>query len=128
MLSTPPPGWCSPAYTGVQGPEALLTKLGLSPRMDRSDEMLAAYATSLRATPVFAHATYALVAIVLAVVLLLRRRPPDVPIAAMLVSALAYSATFFFLSVSCDYRYLYFLDVAAMTAAAYVTITRGAET
>ncbi len=41
-------------------------------------------------------------------------------VAGLLVSALAFVATFFIISVACDYRYLYFLDVAAMGAAVYV--------
>jgi hypothetical protein len=127
MLSRPDRDWCTAAYTGVKGPEQWMTKLGLIGRMDRRDELLAAYVDRLRGTPVFSHAAYALVAIVLAVVLVLRRRPPDVAIAALLLGALAYSATFFFLSVCCDYRFLYFLDLAAMAAVLYVTIAGGAD-
>ncbi len=40
--------------------------------------------------------------------------------AGLLTSSLVFVATFFVISVACDYRYLYFLDVAAIAAAAYV--------
>jgi hypothetical protein len=40
--------------------------------------------------------------------------------AGLLAAALAFTATFFIVSVACDYRYLYFLDVAAIAAGVYV--------
>jgi len=43
-------------------------------------------------------------------------------IAAMLASALAFAASFLVISIACDYRYLYFLDLAAMAGALYVAL------
>ena len=50
--------------------------------------------------------------------LLLRRRAPaDLAVAGLLAGALVFTLTFFFISIACDYRYLIFLDLAAMAAA-----------
>jgi hypothetical protein len=54
--------------------------------------------------------------------LLIRREPADLAIAALLAGALAAAASFFVISIACDYRYLYFLDLAAITALIYVAI------
>jgi hypothetical protein len=56
------------------------------------------------------------------ILLLRRRRPADVSIAAMLFASLLFTASFFAVSIACDYRYLYFLDLAAMTALFYVAL------
>ncbi len=74
-------------------------------------------------TPVFSHAAYATVALLLLAFLVLRRRDEDIAIAAMLASAIAFALTFFVISVACDYRYLYYLDIAAIAAATYVVAT-----
>jgi len=55
----------------------------------------------------------------LLVFLLRRRRPADIPVAAMLGAALAFAASFALISLACDYRYLYDLDLAAIAAALY---------
>ncbi len=54
------------------------------------------------------------------VLLLVRRRTCDIAVAALPASALVFAATFFIISVACDYRYLYFLDVAAIAAGVYL--------
>ena len=45
-----------------------------------------------------------------------------VAIAAMQVSALVYTASFFAISIACDYRYLYALDLAAVTGWFYLAL------
>jgi hypothetical protein len=54
--------------------------------------------------------------------LLLRRRPADVAVAGLLLGALMFTATFVVLSIACDYRYLYALDLAAITGSLYVAL------
>ena len=54
------------------------------------------------------------------VLLLWRRQASDIAIAAMLVAAIVFTLSFFVISIACDYRYLYFLDVAAELALVYV--------
>ncbi|MEI9931228.1 MAG: hypothetical protein WDM89_11975 [Rhizomicrobium sp.] len=48
------------------------------------------------------------------VVLLRRRAQGDLAMAAMLISALLFTASFFVISIACDYRYLYFLDMGVV--------------
>ena len=57
---------------------------------------------------------YALLALAGLVVLVSRRRPADLAMAGLLAGALAFAASFFVISISCDYRYLYLLDLAAL--------------
>ena len=38
-------------------------------------------------------------------------------VAGLQIAALAFALSFFVVSIACDYRYLYFLDLAAMTGA-----------
>jgi len=54
-----------------------------------------------------------------------RRRPADIVAAAMLASAFAFAASFFVISVACDYRYLYFLDLAVIAATLYASAAFG---
>jgi hypothetical protein len=54
----------------------------------------------------------------LALVLLLRRgQGSDIAIAGLMAGALVFALSFYVISIACDYRYLYFLDMAAMTGA-----------
>ena len=57
------------------------------------------------------------------IVLLLRRREAsDWVFVALLGGTLAFVATFAVISVACDYRYLYFTDLAAMTGLIYAAV------
>jgi hypothetical protein len=40
----------------------------------------------------------------------------------MLIAAFAFTASFFVISIACDYRYLYFLDIAALAAVFYLAL------
>jgi hypothetical protein len=51
------------------------------------------------------------------IVLFRRGAPADLAIAWLLVGAGLFTLTFFVISLACDYRYLYLLDLAAMTGA-----------
>jgi hypothetical protein len=51
-------------------------------------------------------------------VLLIRRETDgDIAIAGLLAASLIFALSFLVISIACDYRYLYFLDLAAMTGA-----------
>ena len=76
-------------------------------------------------TPVLSHVAYAALALVLAGFLLWRRRPADVAMAGLQVGALGFAGSFFVISIACDYRYLYFLDLAAITGLVYVAMDLG---
>jgi hypothetical protein len=126
VFLTPRIDQCLPIYVGIDGPKAEMMELALVRRMTDRDEALESYATGFQGTPVFSHVAYGVLALVLLLVLLRRRCPSDIAVAAMLASAMAFTATFVLISLSCDYRYLYYLDLAAMAAALYAVATRGA--
>ena len=70
-------------------------------------------------TPSLSHIAYAVVALGVAVLLLVRRAPADLAIAAFMIGALGFAACFFVISLACDYRYLYVLDIACVTGVLY---------
>jgi uncharacterized membrane protein YphA (DoxX/SURF4 family) len=106
--------------TGVDAEPNMLAAAGLAERASPRDKALAAYAWRFVGTPAYSHALFGVLAIVLLVVLLLRRQDADIAVAAMLGAALAFTASFAVISIACDYRYLYFLDLSAIAAALYL--------
>jgi hypothetical protein len=117
VLFTPDIDSCVPFFVGVEGPEPWMAQLGMVNHERAQDKALKAYGEALTATPLFWHGAYGLIALVALGLLLRRREDGDIAMAALLAAALVFTASFFVISVACDYRYLYFLDVAAMTAA-----------
>jgi hypothetical protein len=116
-----PDAWqCHPFFVGQNGDPADMAALGMRPRYDRRDAMLERYARAFVGTPVFAHPAFGLVALVALVLLLRRRRPADLAMAGLLVTALLFALSFFAISIACDYRYLYVLDLSAIAAALYL--------
>lgn len=121
VVFTPDIQACAAVLVGVDpGHPDWLRAAGLSPRETDKDDWDGDYAHAFLNTPVFAHATYALIALVM---LALAARdvargagPELIATIGLLIAALAYAASFAFISIACDYRYLYFLDVAAMAA------------
>ena len=122
VLLTPEPDRCLPIHVGVSGPAQMLRDLQITADVDPADQAVASFARRFVGSPVLSHATYAALAVVLAAFLLWRRDRADVVVAAMQVAALGFAASFFVISVACDYRYLYFLDLAALTGLAYVAL------
>jgi len=125
VFATPDPGKCVMVVTGVDGAADDMAGAGLAPRKDARDKVLAAYAHAFAATPLSRHATYAAAALALLAWLLSRRTPTDLAVAAMLASALAFAASFFVISIACDYRYLYALDLATIAAGLYAAASPG---
>jgi hypothetical protein len=119
---TPQIGRCVPFIVGVGGPHDEMQRLGLKLRMDARDIALQNYANVFIGTPVFSHVTFDLIALLALFPLLRRRRPEDIAIAFMLIGAFAFTLSFFVISIACDYRYLYALDLSAMFAAFYVAL------
>jgi hypothetical protein len=120
VLLTPKPSECVMAETGVDGDPVALAAAGLKERETARDRALRDYAEAFIGTPVYAHAVYGAVAVGLLVLLLRRRQGADIAVAAMLGGALAFTASFAVISIACDYRYLYFLDLSAIAAALYL--------
>lgn len=119
---TPKLGLCLPVQVGVSGPGDMLKDLDLQTGIDVQDQALADYAKRFYGTPVFSHLTWALAALAVIGLLLRRRDPADCAIIGLEVGALAFTASFFLISVACDYRYLYPLDLAAMAGVLYVAL------
>jgi hypothetical protein len=119
---TPKLDQCLPVTVGVSGPDALVRDLNVQSGIDTQDQGLADYARRFYGTPVFSHLTWALVAAGVVVFLLRRRDPADWVFVALLGGTLAFVASFAVISVACDYRYLYLLDLAAMVGALYTAL------
>ena len=119
VVTTPDSQICHFVTTGVVNSPDLLRQLGFSTRNNARDRALRDYAHLFFATPIYSHLVWGFLAIVLLVVLLRRRGPADLVIAGLLAGALLFALSFFFISIACDYRYLFFLDISAMAAALY---------
>ncbi|HEX3699521.1 MAG TPA: hypothetical protein VHV27_02490 [Phenylobacterium sp.] len=122
VFLTPDLAQCLPVQVGVSGPPDMLDDLELTAGVRPNDAAVAAYAQRFYATPVYSHLTYALLALVIGALLLLRRDPADVALAALLAGALVFAASFAAISVACDYRYLYLVDLAALTGLIYLAL------
>ncbi|HEX5377394.1 MAG TPA: hypothetical protein VFW47_02415 [Phenylobacterium sp.] len=122
VFLTPMIDSCLPIHIGVDGPPEKLADLKIAAGVDEADRSLYNYGTWFLDTPVFSHLSYALVCAGAALLLLLRREPQDVAMAGLMIAALGFTASFFVVSIACDYRYLYFLDLSALAALAYLAI------
>jgi hypothetical protein len=125
VFASPRPDRCVLIETGVDGDAEDLAAAGLAERDTPRDEALERYALSLGGTPVYWHATYAAAGLALFVLLLRRRTSADIAVAGMIASGLAFAASFAVISIACDYRYLYALDVVAIAAALYASASGG---
>ncbi|HKR90558.1 MAG TPA: hypothetical protein VJS38_20505 [Phenylobacterium sp.] len=113
---------CVPVCLGVQGPREVLDDLGMSYRWSAQDERLLRYNGAFLRTPVYSHLAYALLALGVGIALMFRWAPADLAVIALMAGALGFAASFFVISIACDYRYLYFLDLAAMAGLLYVAV------
>ena len=120
VFLTPALRQCVPYYLGVDGPAEDMQQLHLTRRWGAADKFLANYTARFVGTPIFSHLAFALLALVLLVALLRRRRPVDIAIAGLLVATLIFSGSFFVISIACDYRYLYALDLSVLFALLYI--------
>jgi hypothetical protein len=115
---------CHPDLVGVDGPADLLKILGLKEQIRPQDRLLYFYVANFFHTPVLSHLFYGALALLSLFVLARRGTAPDIAFAGLQVAALAFAASFFVIAIACDYRYLYFLDLAAMTGALQVLAGR----
>jgi hypothetical protein len=120
VFLTPQIDRCVPICLGVQGPQSVLDQLGMQGRWSATDARLLEYDKAFTRTPASSHLVYSLLALVVGAALLRRRDPADLVMLGLLASALAFAASFFVISIACDYRYLYFLDLAAMAGLLYL--------
>ena len=121
-FATPVVDRCLPVYLGVEGPPKQMERLDLDVRRSEMDRKLYNYATWFFDTPAMSHVAFAALALVVMILLLVRRESQDLAIAGLLGAALAFTASFAVISIACDYRYLYFLDLAAISGALYLAV------
>ena len=119
LFASPVIDWCLPVYVGV---DAWAVKAGMQPRFVQSDVELNNYATWFFDTPVLSHVAYSAVSLVLAGLFLWRRQPADIAMGALQLAGLGFTASFFVITLACDYRYLYFADLAALAGLLYAAI------
>ncbi len=122
VLGTPAIDRCLPVTVGAEGPAPAMAALKMQPRRSVDDQRLYNYATWFLDTPAMSHIAFAVIALASGVFLLIRRDPADLAIAGLLAGALGFAASFFAISIACDYRYLYLLDLAAITGLIYLAI------
>src|SRR5665213_3324620 len=122
VLFTPKIDACLPFYVGVQGPQDEMDQLNLDARYDSRDEWLQNYGNRFEGTPVFSHALFALLSLMAMVILFLRRKDTDIVMGVMQASVLLFTLSFFAISLACDYRYLYGVDLSAMLAWFYLAL------
>jgi hypothetical protein len=122
LFLSPNPDRCLPVYTGVDAPANKMAPLKIPHRYSKSDQALTNYDSFYVDTPVQRHWTYALAALIVAGLLVWRRRPADLAVAGLMLGALAVTASFFVITIACDYRYLYILDLSAMLGVFYVLV------
>jgi hypothetical protein len=120
VFATPVIDRCLPIEVGVEGPANYLKALHISTRADLRDGRLFNYTTWFLDTPAMSHVAYAVLALVVVVLLLVRREPADLVVGAMVAGGLVFAASFFVISIACDYRYLYALDLTAITGLVYL--------
>lgn len=106
---------CHPDVVGVGGPKEVLGTLGLTAQVRPQDRLLYFYVARFIGTPILSHLLFGALAFAAFFLLIWRGQSSDIAIAGLMVAALAFGASFYVISIACDYRYLYFLDLAAMT-------------
>lgn len=112
---------CAPVLVGVDpGNPRMLAAAGLAARDTDKDDWDSDYATAFLGTPVFSHLAWGGLALILLALaardVAAGRRPEMIATIGLIAAALIFSASFFVISLACDYRYIYFVDVAAMAA------------
>jgi len=117
VLAPPDLPVCHPDVVGVDGPPEEMKALGLQPHIRAQDRFLYFYVANFFHTPVLSHLFYGALAILFLILLALRGAPADIAVAGLQLAALLFALSFFVVSIACDYRYMYFLDLAAMTGA-----------
>jgi hypothetical protein len=122
VFLTPVIDKCLPVHLGADGPKPAMADLKMVRRWTNDDQRLWNYVTWFLDTPAYSHLTFALVALGVGLLLLWRRDPADLAMAGLMGGSLAFAASFFVISIACDYRYLYLVDMAAVTGVLYLAL------
>ena len=121
-LFTPDIAVCVPYVTGLRAPADLLDRLHIRARDDWRDDAVDRYGQIFTGTPVFSHLTFLLLGAAELWFLLSRRNAADIAFASMFAGAVVFSASFLVVSIACDYRYLYVLDLSAIVTLLYIAL------
>ncbi|HET9011849.1 MAG TPA: hypothetical protein VFN38_08535, partial [Gemmatimonadaceae bacterium] len=120
---------CLPVYTGTAGPVVhpgvdgdLTALLGLSTAVRSVSYRVRDFGQEQAGTPLFMHFAYAVVLVLVAVCLFVRREPVLLTLA---VCALLYLASYSVVGIACDFRYAYALTVTATLLLAYACLNCG---
>lgn len=117
------PNECLIYEVGISGAAADLQAAHLTQRYDDRDAWLdEQYGTRLIGTPALSHPVFAAAGLIGLFVLLRRRRPADLAMAGLLTATLFYVLSYFFVSIACQYRYLYALDLSSIAATFYLVM------
>jgi hypothetical protein len=122
VFMTPVVDKCLAVYVGVDAPDQKMKPLGLQHRYVESDVQLANYHSWYLDTPAYSHVASVILALALTGLLALRREPADIAIGALLLAGVGFAASFFIITIACDYRYLYFSDLSALVGLVYVAL------
>jgi hypothetical protein len=120
VFEPPDVGLCHPFHVGDQGDPGDLKELGLKPRLDGRDIFLWHAGDVFQAAHVFSHGLFALLAGFVLFATVKRRRPADLVMASLIGAAFVFTATFFAISIACDYRYLLLIDLSALAGMLYL--------
>jgi hypothetical protein len=120
---TPDIARCVPYIVGQRGPAAVMQALAMPSKVTPRDHLVDRYGKWLMNTPFFSHALFFVLALLELSFLAFRRSDTDVVFVCLLFGTIAFCATFFFLAIACDYRYLYPLDVSALVVAIYIALS-----
>lgn len=113
---------CNPIFVGVEAPAERLELLQVQAGREPADLAMSNYATWWFVTPFYSHLAFAAAALIVAGFLVFRREAADMVVAALMLGVLAFTASFFVISIACDYRYLYALDLAAVAGLLYLAL------
>lgn len=113
---------CNPVFVGVEAAPERLELLRIQAGREPADLAMSNYATWWYVTPFYSHLAFAAAALIVAGFLVFRREAADMVIAALMLGVLAFAASFFVISIACDYRYLYALDLAAVAGLLYLAL------
>jgi len=113
---------CLPVQVGVVGPADQIADLDIQAGVSPQNQGVMAYARRFFGTPVFSHLTWAVVSLGLIAWLSRRAAPADGAMIGLLAGSLLFAASFAVISVACDYRYLYLVDLSAMVGLLYAAL------
>lgn len=108
LLGGHPAGACLPVHLGVDGFDHQLSALGMERGVDAIDRQLYQLAKPWFGTPVFKHASYAiLLALILCAVAVRRRGRSRLSLLVLGASVVLFYASFVPTAIACDFRYLF---------------------